>query len=56
MIPTKLLKERLLMMPWYITVLTSIGTSIITCVGMEKYHQLVARSPRSMGDYDEGME
>lgn len=37
-------------MPWYITVLTSVGTSVLTCLGMEAYHQ--HRAQDRVGDYD----
>lgn len=44
------------MSQWLDTVLTAVGSSIITCIVMEAYFQRAVRQPRNMGDYDEGME
>lgn len=41
-------------MPYWITILTSVGTSVVTCVFMEAYHG--RRAQEQMGDYDSGME
>ena len=41
-------------MEWLTVVLTSVGTSIITCFAMEVYHQ--RRAQDQMGDYYQGME
>jgi len=42
------------MMPWFVTVITSVGSSVITCLFMEVYQQ--RRAQEEMGDYDKGME
>ena len=39
---------------WLQIILTSVGTSIITCAFMEAYYQ--RRAQDEMGDYDPGME
>jgi hypothetical protein len=41
-------------MEWLTIILTSVGTSIITCFCMEAYHQ--RRALDEIGDYDKGME
>jgi hypothetical protein len=41
-------------MTYLISILTSAGVSIITCVAMETYHQ--RRATDEIGDYDKGME
>lgn len=37
-------------MPWYITILTSMGTSVITCLIVEAYHQ--RRAADRVHDHD----
>jgi hypothetical protein len=41
-------------MPWFITVLTSVGSSVVTCIFMEAYQQ--RRGQDEMGNYDKGLE
>lgn len=39
---------------YFVTIITSVGTSIITCIFMEAYHQ--RRSQDEVGRFDKGME
>ena len=39
---------------WVVVILTSLGTSIITCVVMEAYH--VRRAKEEIGEYDKFTE
>ncbi len=41
-------------MPWFITILTSVGSSVITCLFMEAYHQ--RRAQDEVGAFDKGLE